>query len=209
MRVDRHASRGLEPAPALNSAAARQSGASDMSANDREPTRLVSCPITPSPAPASSQRLPQLPPTGVTAQIRSPAVVARRAKVPSPGRSTILTFDSDRVAYDADRHAVQFPASDGSGRIICEISLAALMSMAAAETPEMRDESLIAIYRRLGAKIRKIATWKYLAGELGPDGRIVVATADLHGRCDQPPTTRPLSRNVGQTTLSASRRTSN
>ncbi|MEA2780894.1 MAG: hypothetical protein QOK29_2438 [Rhodospirillaceae bacterium] len=187
MRVDRHASHRCEPAPTLNSAGGRERRTSDKSANGQESPGLLSRSMALPSASGLSQRAPQLLRPAIAEQIRAPDAAKARAKAPSPGGPGILTFDPDKIAYDADRHAVQFPASDGRRGIICEISLAALMSLAAADRPETKDESLIAMYRRLGAKIRKIAQWKYLAGSLEPDGRILVATADLHGRCDQPP----------------------
>jgi Protein of unknown function (DUF1488) len=82
----------------------------------------------------------------------------------------------DNVAYDPEHHAIEFHLLDGGGAVACELSLAALQGLAATG---MAGESVIATFRQLAERVRRIAAWKYAAGQIEPDQRLRIATADL------------------------------
>jgi hypothetical protein len=82
----------------------------------------------------------------------------------------------DDAAYDPEHHAIDFRLLDGGRAVACELSLAALQSLAATGT---NGESVIATFRQLAERVRRIAAWKYAAGQLEADGRLRISTADL------------------------------
>lgn len=88
-----------------------------------------------------------------------------------------LTFDARKAMYDGDRDIVRFWAADGEKRVPCGVTHEALADYTRSVVGG-RDAS-VALYRTHAAKVHDVAQRKYRAGQLEPDGGILVMSADL------------------------------
>jgi hypothetical protein len=120
-------------------------------------------------------------PLGAAPEATPPGLGRRPAagEQPVAPAEPALVLVLDDAAYDPEHHAIHFRLFDGSRAAACELSLAALQSLAATEAAAGSEESLIAAFRRLADPVRRIVEWKYAAGRLESEGRLQIETADL------------------------------
>ena len=86
----------------------------------------------------------------------------------------MLTFPDSKPRYDSDRMSVVFEGRDGNKKVRCLISEEAL-----ADHFGDNDDPL-ATFRANRERIESEARRKYLAGDVKPDGSVLIVSMDLY-----------------------------
>jgi hypothetical protein len=95
-----------------------------------------------------------------------------------------LTFEPERLIYDASERLIRIFAIDGPKLIACAVSKAALIAL---EDDALAGPYAMAItYRRNRNLIREIAERKYRAGQYESCGGVVIRLVDIADRLEGP-----------------------
>jgi len=86
----------------------------------------------------------------------------------------VLTFPDPQPYYDAGRMSVWFEGRDGDTTVRCAISEEAL------EDHFGNTDEPVGTFRSNSERIEREARRKYLAGDIKPDGSVLIVSMDLY-----------------------------
>jgi hypothetical protein len=96
----------------------------------------------------------------------------------------VLTFEPERLIYDATERLIRIFAIDGPTPIPCAVSRAALVALE--DDALARLHAMTITYRRNRHLIREIAERKYQAGQFESCGSVVIRLVDISDHLEGP-----------------------